>query len=109
MNGPFRSGADAAATPLKYPNMDLAKRAVKLITHQTEDAAATAARLSSPPVSSTRQSPCPDTVTADDDEDNVDDDDDQDVEVVVTTCKNGETIGPIRCRTPKQVDVWRPY
>lgn len=101
MNGPFRN-ADTATVTGKYPSMDLAKRAVKLISHQSDSGENDAvARVSSPPVTSSRQSP--DTIAADDDGD------DQDVEVVVTTCKKGETIGPIRCRTPKQVDVWRPY
>lgn len=99
-NGNFRPGVlngDAAAVAAKYHNIDLAKRTVKLISHQTlsDDADA---RLS-PPVSSSRRSPSPDQ------------DGDNDVEVV--TCKgdsgDGDSLGPIRCRTPKQVDVWRPY
>lgn len=100
-NGNFRPGVlngDAAVAAAKYHNIDLAKRTVKLISHQQTSSDDADARLS-PPVSSSRRSPSPDQ------------DGDNDVEVV--TCKgdsgDGDSLGPIRCRTPKQVDVWRPY
>lgn len=92
-NSPFRTlptpVADATTTtPAKHH--DLAKRAVKLISHASDEIE----NQQSPPVSSTRHSPSPH-------------DTEHDVEVV--TCKNSDSLGPIRCRTPKHVDVWRPY
>lgn len=67
-------------------NGNLIKRSVTLITHRNDDME----NRQSPPVSSTRRSPTPDS----------------DVEV---TSKKSDSCGAIRCRTPKHADVWRPY
>lgn len=93
-NSPFRAVAAATGPPSDVgppAKHDLVKRAVKLISHDDIE------NEQSPPVSSTRRSPSP-----------TDDDVEKDVEVV--TCKNSDiSLGPIRSRTPKHVDVWRPY
>ncbi|XP_037028073.1 uncharacterized protein LOC119068550 [Bradysia coprophila] len=91
----FQNGSNFRPTAINneekcdVDNGTLGSRSITLITHNDE----TENRLS-PPVSSTRRSLSPT-------------DEDEEVDV---TCRKGDSIGPIRCRTPsKHVDVWRPY
>ncbi|XP_037939399.1 uncharacterized protein LOC119672423 [Teleopsis dalmanni] len=74
--------------------VNLVKRNVTLISHSQDNENANP--NASPPVSSTRRSPSPvETIDLDD---------------VSTTSRSGSgSFGPIRCRTPKPNDVWRPY
>uniref|UniRef100_A0A1A9ZRJ4 Uncharacterized protein n=1 Tax=Glossina pallidipes TaxID=7398 RepID=A0A1A9ZRJ4_GLOPL len=79
--------------------VNLIKRCVTLISHNTNDSESNSVpptTISPAPVTSTRRSPSPvETIDLDD---------------VSTTSKSGSsTYGPIRCRTPKTTDVWRPY
>lgn len=73
-------------------HLNLAKRSITLISHNADDEGD---NCSSPPVTSTKRTPSPD----------------DDVEIVsVNNSKKGtDTLGPIKSRTPKHVDVWRPY
>lgn len=70
-------------------HLNVAKRAVTLITHQEDDHDVS----TSPPVTSTKRTPSPD----------------EEITVVAKTKADEDGVGPIKCRTPKQTDVWRPY
>lgn len=73
-------------------HLNLAKRTVTLISHQNEEPET----CTSPPVTSTKRTPSPDDV----------------IEIVANSThksKNENSLGPVKCRTPKQNDVWRPY
>lgn len=108
----FRSTSnDDATVPPSDKNQSrdpLARRAIKLVTHQQKptDVATSSlpdddeADASSPPVSSSRRSPSPGI-----DQDTATPTPDDEADVVVSDGK----FGPIR-RSPKMVnDVWRPY
>lgn len=74
----------------EHVRLNLVKRSITLISHSTDDEVET---CSSPPVTSTKRTPSPD----------------DDIEIVTSNSKKSDTFGPIKSRTPKHVDVWRPY
>ncbi|XP_055847007.1 segmentation protein Runt [Episyrphus balteatus] len=72
--------------------VNLVKRCVTLVSHSNDEKDSENANPNaSPPVTSTRRSPSPADIV--DDRSN----------------RSGSSLGPMRCRTPKQSDVWRPY
>lgn len=74
--------------------VNLIKRCVTLISHSDNDNSKLTS--SPPPVTSTRRSPSPvETIDLDD--------------VSTTSRSASSSYGPIRSRTPKPSDVWRPY
>ncbi|KAI8127932.1 Segmentation protein Runt [Lucilia cuprina] len=76
--------------------VNLIKRCVTLISHSEADNSKLTSSSTPPPVTSTRRSPSPvETIDLDD--------------VSTTSRSASSTYGPIRSRTPKPSDVWRPY
>ncbi|XP_075158412.1 RUNX family transcription factor Runt related B [Haematobia irritans] len=79
--------------------VNLIKRCVTLISHSGSESDSVKPSTSSctpPPVTSSRRSPSPvETIDLD--------------EVSNTSRSASSSYGPIRCRTPKSSDVWRPY
>lgn len=70
-------------------HLTLGKRTVTLISHQDNEREGS----TSPPVSSSKRTPSPE----------------EEITVVAKEIEDGDGVGPIKCRTPKQNDVWRPY
>ncbi|XP_017490620.1 PREDICTED: uncharacterized protein LOC108378823 [Rhagoletis zephyria] len=84
------------ATDACTNGVNLVKRCVTLISHSPD--VENANPNASPPVTSTRRSPSPvETIDLDD------------VSTTSRTELESGGFGPIRCRTPKSTDVWRPY
>ncbi|XP_012158329.1 uncharacterized protein LOC101450900 [Ceratitis capitata] len=84
------------STEATSSGVNLVKRSVTLISHSPD--AENANPNASPPVTSTRRSPSPvETIDLDD------------VSTTSRTELDRSDFGPIRCRTPKSTDVWRPY
>lgn len=74
-------------------HLNLVKRSITLISHNADDEVE---NCNSPPVTSTKRTPSPD----------------DDIEIVANHTKKGagnDGLGPIKSRTPKHADVWRPY
>lgn len=93
-NGSSVAGDLSAATNSPNEHFDHAiKRSVTLISHQDDDKETS----TSPPVTSTKRTPSPDISNE-----------------CISTTENNNTIhkaksDSLKCRTPKQTDVWRPY
>ncbi|XP_053948857.1 segmentation protein Runt [Anastrepha ludens] len=88
--------AAVAAVDAGTNGVNLVKRCVTLISHSPD--VENANPNASPPVTSTRRSPSPvETIDLDD------------VSTTSRTELERGGYGPIRCRTPKSADVWRPY
>lgn len=90
------SGAGAANTGIDgldesghRHSLNLAKRAVTLISHNDDEMD----HCLSPPVSSSKRTPSPD----------------DDIEIVAASRKSSDHLGAIKTRSAKNVDVWRPY
>lgn len=90
---------NSVANDASSQGVNLIKRCVTLITHSSpdnENSKFTNCSTTPPPVTSTRRSPSPvETIDLDD--------------VSTTSRSASSTYGPIRSRTPKPSDVWRPY
>lgn len=90
------SATGLTATDTAGDSVNLVKRCVTLISHSPD--LENANPNASPPVTSTRHSPLPvETIDLDD------------VSTTSRTVLGRSEFGPIRCRTPRSTDVWRPY
>ncbi|XP_005177045.1 segmentation protein Runt [Musca domestica] len=111
LNGGVEASAAAAATTSATPisnlpgnsetahGVNLIKRCVTLVSHsgsEVPDQTKLVSNSTPPPVTSSQRSPSPvETIDLDD--------------VSNTSRSASSSYGPIRCRTPKASDVWRPY
>lgn len=83
------AGADAISAQSDPNESSATKRSITLISHLDDEKEASA----SPPVTSTKRTPSPH----------------DDIEIVSNTSPVKPKSDSLKCRTPKHVDVWRPY